>query len=88
MKHFQSFASAAYWKHYDRLPIDIQRTADKQFAIFQDNPFHPSLQLKPVGIFWSVRVTQSYRALALRREDRFYWFWIGSHDDYSRLISA
>lgn len=74
MKHFQSFASAAYWKHYDRLPIDIQRIADKQFAIFQNNPFHPSLQLKPVGIFWSVRVTQSYRALALRREDRFYWF--------------
>ena len=63
-------------------------TADKQFALFRKNPSHPSLNLKPVGDFWSVRVTQSYRALAFREGPSFYWFWIGGHDEYERLIKG
>jgi len=29
----------------------------------------------------------NYRALAARRGDSFYWFWIGSHADYERLLA-
>jgi hypothetical protein len=47
---------------------------------------HPSLHLKPVGDFWSVRVTDDYRALAYREDAVFNWFWIGSHDEYMRLL--
>lgn len=57
------------WKRFSR--------ADKQFSLFADNPAHPSIQLKPAGEFWSARVTDSYRALAIREENVFTWFWIG-----------
>jgi hypothetical protein len=69
------------------LPADIQRRADKQFDLFARNPKYPSVQLKPVGQFWSARVTDAYRALAIREENVLYWFWIGSHDEYTRLLN-
>jgi hypothetical protein len=83
---FESRASAEFWRCYHALPASIQQTADKQFALFQNDPAHRSLHLKPVGAFWSVRITEAYRALALRQGNIFYWFWIGAHDDYERLI--
>jgi hypothetical protein len=75
-----------FWDRYHGLPEDIQRRADKLFNLFVANPQHPSLQLKPVGELWSARVTDAYRALAIRDEKVFIWFWIGSHDEYMRLL--
>jgi hypothetical protein len=83
---FQSKTLLEFWVLYDALPEDIQRRADKQFSLFAPNPKHPSIQLKPVGGFWSVRITDAYRALAFREGDVFTWFWIGSHSEYERLI--
>jgi hypothetical protein len=37
--------------------------------------------------FWSARITDAYRTLALRQGNTFYWFWIGNHDDYERLLA-
>jgi hypothetical protein len=84
----QSKTLPEFWDRYDSLPEDIQRRADKQFALFSENPAHPSihLKLKPVGSFWSARVTEAYRALGVREGDVFTWFWIGPHDEYERLI--
>ena len=62
----------------------MQHQADKQFALFQENPQHHSLRLKAVGPFWSVRVSGSYRALA--KDAIFYWFWIGPHDEYEEIL--
>jgi hypothetical protein len=50
------------------------------------NPGHSSLHLKKVGDYWSVRVTKRYRAVATEAEDGLLWFWIGTHEDYERLI--
>jgi len=44
--------------------------------------------LKPVGEVWSARVNQAYRALAYREGKTFYWFWIGSHREYERLLDG
>ena len=49
-----------------RLREHIRRRASRQYAIFGQNPRHPSLQLKQVGEFWSARVNDAYRALAVR----------------------
>jgi hypothetical protein len=54
--------------------------------MFLQNPLHPSLHLKPVGGFWAVRITDAYRALAVREGNTFTWVWIGSHDEYERII--
>jgi hypothetical protein len=86
--NFHSRTFARFWQRYDEVPAQIQRQADKQYALFQDNPLHPSLHLKAVGPFWSVRVSGSHRALAVRQDDIFHWFWIGPHDEYEKIISA
>ena len=83
---FQSRTLARFWRRYDALPIEIKRQADKQYAVFRANPFHRSLRLKAVGPFWSVRVSGSYRALAIRKGNVFHWFWIGPHDEYEEIL--
>lgn len=80
------YASPAFWDCYDALPPPVRATADKAFALLKDKPGHPSLHLKRVGRFWSVRVGLSYRALAVPVADGLLWFWIGTHGDYDRLI--
>ena len=37
---------------------------------------------------WSARVTDAYRALALREGNTLTWFWIGTHEGYERLLKA
>jgi len=83
-----SNATEGFWNCYQSLPEDIQEAADKQFALFKSDPDHPSLRLKPIGAAWSVRVTKSYRALARRRGDSSYWFWIGPHTEYEKLLAS
>jgi hypothetical protein len=85
-------ASAAFWKLYSALPNDIRTRADKQFSLLKANRQHPSLQFKKVGErrgveVWSVRVTLYYRALAIKREDGYLWFWIGDHKAYDQLVA-
>lgn len=75
-----------FWECYWNLSQDGQQLADKSFRLLQDNPRHPSLQFKKVGDFWSARVGLAHRALAVEDGDDFIWVWIGSHDDYERII--
>jgi len=83
---FESRALPRFWKCFDQLPPAIQLLAHKQYALFLTNPQHRSLRLKQVGPFWSVRISRSYRALALRKQDQFVWFWIGTHREYETII--
>ena len=82
----RSHALAQFWENYDALPEAIQEQADKQYQLFLENPNHPSLHLKQVGPYWSVRITRGCRALARRRGNEFFWFWIGPHDEYERML--
>jgi hypothetical protein len=82
MRHF---ASPAFWENYARLPEQVRALADKNYALLKENPRQPSLQLKKVGRFWSVRVGSRYRALAVEIDDGLLWFWIGSNADYDGL---
>ena len=84
---FRSRASEEFWDLYKRIPRNAQRAADKQFELFRKDPTHPSLHLKPVGGLWSARINDAYRALAVREDDVFYWFWVGPHDQDERLIN-
>jgi mRNA-degrading endonuclease RelE of RelBE toxin-antitoxin system len=84
MKHF---ADPSFWDCYERVPCDIQELASKNFELLKDNPKHPSLHLKKVGQYWSVRVGRKYRALAIEDKENFIWFWIGTHSEYEEIIS-
>jgi mRNA-degrading endonuclease RelE of RelBE toxin-antitoxin system len=50
------FASPSFWEAYAKLPENVRALADKNYALLKENPQHPSLQLKKLGRFWSVRV--------------------------------
>jgi hypothetical protein len=41
--------AADFWGDYHSLPKEIQRRADKQFALLNTNRAHPSLQFKKTG---------------------------------------
>ena len=83
---FNSFVPAEFWALYDALPLDARRQADKAYRLFLDNPAHPSLALKKVGPYWSARISLDYRVLGLQKGSDFYWFWIGPHDEYEKLL--
>jgi hypothetical protein len=83
MRHF---ASRAFWEAYEKLPEQIRTLADKNYALLKSDPWHPSLQFKKVGRFWSVRVGLRYRALAVETDGDLVWYWIGSHADYDATI--
>ena len=73
-----------------RLPAPIRHRAGTAYALFQDDPYHPSLRFKQVHTsreIYSVRIGLGYRALGVRTDDEIVWFWIGSHGDYDRLVS-
>ena len=82
----KQFASPDFWFHYRLLPEAIRDLADKNFALLKENPRHPSLRLKKVGEFWSVRIGLGYRALGKDLPDGVVWMWIGSHADYDSLV--
>ena len=68
------------------MPHEVRELADKNFRLLQRAPRHPSLQFKKVGNVWSARVGRAHRALAVEDGGDFLWGWIGSHDDYDRMI--
>jgi len=83
MKHF---ASSKFWSSYDKLPPSIQQSVARNFALLKANPRHPSLQLKNVGRYRSVRAGRGYRAIGIDIDEGILWIWIGTHDEYERMI--
>ena len=57
--------ASEFEKRYKKLPLSIQKKAEKQEKIFCSNPFHPSLhteKLEPKNKeLWSIRIDKSYR---------------------------
>ena len=85
MKHF---AAPRFRDCYAQLPLPAGQLADDCFELLKKNPHHPSLHLKTVGKYKSVRVGLHHRALAVRIPDGLLWFWIGTHADYDRLLKG
>jgi hypothetical protein len=83
----KSLTTPDFWQAYAQLPEEIKDQARKAYRLWQENQSHPSLHFKKVGKnLWSARVTGGYRALALKKEDDYYWFWIGTHEEYDALL--
>ena len=75
-----------FWKCFERLPLSVRNLAKDNFELLKCDPKHPSLHFKKVGKFWSARVGIEHRALACEDYDDFIWVWIGTHDEYMRMI--
>jgi hypothetical protein len=82
----KSLTTSDFWQGYRLLPPAIRASARKAYRLWKENPRHPSLRFEKKGNYWSVRVSRGYRALAREHEGTMYWFWIGNHDEYGRLL--
>ena len=85
----KSSVTKEFRRQLGALPTEIQEQADRAYALWRSDPYHPSLQFKLVSRrqpIYSVRVGVGYRALGLREDDYIYWFWIGPHAEYDKLL--
>jgi mRNA-degrading endonuclease RelE of RelBE toxin-antitoxin system len=85
-----SVTTAKFRKALDKLPLRIQNKARKTYERWKNNPQHPSLEFKQIHSkerINSVRVGLGYRALGVMKDDTIIWFWIGSHEDYNKLVN-
>ncbi len=73
---------------YYRLPEDVRERARAAYQRLIVNPQHPGLQFKRLNTddpFYSVRVTDDYRAVGLLDGDTILWYFIGPHEAYERF---
>lgn len=85
----KSSVTKSFHKRLGNLPASVQEQANKAYAIWQESPYHPSLQFKRVSHkqpIYSARVSLNYRVLGLLEGDHIYWYWIGTHDEYDELL--
>jgi mRNA-degrading endonuclease RelE of RelBE toxin-antitoxin system len=85
----KSSATKTFRKRLKELPKSIQKQAVKAYALWKNDPYHPSLQFKRVSQrqpIYSARVTINYRVLGLLESNHIYWYWIGTHDEYDELL--
>jgi hypothetical protein len=71
------------------LPEPIRRLAVKNYRLWRDNPRHPSLDFKKLGgraERFSIRVGDHYRALGHKVGGGIEWVWIGTHEEYNKLV--
>ena len=79
--------TSRFRKRFAELSPELQTEAAKAYRLFKENPHHPSLQFKKIEAdTYSVRISIGCRALGVLEGDTIYWFWIGSHAEYDRMI--
>ena len=86
----RSRTTKQFRKQLSALPKEIRRQAYKQYRLFKQDPWHNSLQFKQVHPslpVYSARVSKGYRTVCKRDEKGVLWFWIGTHDEYDRLLA-
>jgi hypothetical protein len=84
---FPSRATPEFWELYRRLPVEVRKLARKNYQIWRKKAFHPSLNFKKIGRGkWSARVGIHYRAAGKFEGSSFVWDWIGTHEEYNRLV--
>jgi hypothetical protein len=86
----RSTTTSSFRKCFQGLPPRIQVRAREAYRNLAEDPSHPGLHLKqvhPSRPIYSARVSLGYRALAIRDEETWVWFWIGSHSDYDQLLA-
>jgi len=85
-----SHTTERFRKAFAQLPKEIQTQAKDAHQQFQEDPFYPSLRFKRVHStkpIYSVRISGDYRAVGIQSGGEIVWFWIGSHNDYDKLLA-
>lgn len=84
-----SIVTPQFLKLYGALPEVVRQQARQAYALFQQDPHHPSLRFRrvhPTRPIFSARVSLDYRSVGIREGSDIHWFWIGSHAEYDHLL--
>jgi hypothetical protein len=87
----RSHTTAAFKNMLANLPKALRQQARKAYRLFRRDSMHPGLRFKrvhDVKPVYSVRITRGYRAVGIKNNQDIIWFWIGTHDEYERLIAS
>ena len=70
-------------KDYKKLPLSIQKKADKQFLLLIENYRHPSLQTRKMGgeDKFEGRIDRKNRFTFLIAQEEIYILTVGPHDE-------
>lgn len=84
------FKTRKFEKEYDKLPLHIQKRAEKQEKLFRSNPLHPSLHIEKLSPkwkdVWSFRIDKKYRIVfRFLDEDKVLFLNAGPHDWIYRI---
>lgn len=86
----KSKCTGRFWRRYNLLPQHVQARARKSYDLWKRDNTHPSLDFKKLkggtGNRFSIRVGDHHRAIGRLMGDVVEWVWIGSHEDYNKLI--
>ncbi len=83
----KSSGTTDFWQLYRELPPPIREAARRTYRLWKENPRAYPLRFKKVREAYSVRIgVTAYRTIAVDVPDGFLWTWIGSHDEYERLL--
>lgn len=82
--------TAQFRKSYEKLDSQVHEKVRKQFRLFIENLFHPSLhteKLEPKSSnIWSFRIDKNYRAIfTFSGTDTILLLDVGSHDIYKKF---
>jgi hypothetical protein len=83
----KSATTREFWGHYHQLASD-SGAGSKEVPPLEWGSLASFARFKKVGGFWRVRIGEGYRALGYREGEYLVWVWIGTHDEYLRLIKA
>jgi addiction module RelE/StbE family toxin len=83
----KSHSTPYFEKKFERLPKNLQKIAVRKILLFENNPFHPSLnthKLKgPLNGFWSFYINKNYRVLfRFLKSDEVIYYDIDTHAIY------
>lgn len=73
----------AEYKKITKGNTPLKRKIKKQLNMLQIDPNHPSLRLHKMtnGLFWSISMDKSVRALIIIEKHWIYVYHIGKHED-------
>jgi mRNA-degrading endonuclease RelE of RelBE toxin-antitoxin system len=84
------YTTSKFWELHNQLPEHIQQLAQKNYELLKCDLSHPSVSFKKLagtgGKYASARVGDHYRAVCTFDGDDALWIWIGSHEDYNKLL--
>jgi hypothetical protein len=86
-----SLINSRFRKCFNSLPKTIKKDASAAYKAWKKDPFTPHLRFKqihPTIPIYSVSINRNWRALGQMKDDSIVWFWIGSHEDYNKLVKS